>query len=192
MMHGRLVRGRRSWLALAGAAILVAGCGASGESPAASAEPPEASAPAASEAAGEAYVIDVATDPTLGEILVGEDGKTLYIFTKDSGGKSACNGDCASNWPPLVLDEGETVAAGDGVTGALATIARDDGATQVTYMGAPLYYFAADAAAGDVNGQGLNDVWFVATPAGTSGTSGGSPSGGDEYSRGGSSATATP
>jgi predicted lipoprotein with Yx(FWY)xxD motif len=153
--------------------------------------PPEASAPAASEEAGEAYVINVATDPTLGEILVGEGGKTLYVFTKDTGGKSVCNDDCASNWPPLVLEEGETVAGGDSVTGALATIARDDGAQQVTYMGAPLYYFAADAAAGDVNGQGVNDVWFVATPAGTSGSSGGTPTD-DEYSRGGSSPTATP
>jgi predicted lipoprotein with Yx(FWY)xxD motif len=187
-----LVPGRRSWVALAGAVLLVAGCGASGGSPTASAPAPEASGPAASEAAGEEYVINVATDPTLGDILVGEDGKTLYVFTKDSGGKSACNGDCATSWPPFVLEEDEEVVAGDGVTGALATIARDDGSLQVTYAGAPLYYFANDAAAGDVKGQGINDVWFVATPSGTSGSSGGSGTGGDEYSSGGSNPTATP
>ena len=66
---------------------------------------------------GEAYEVDTATDATLGAILVGEDGMTLYIFKKDSGGKSACNGDCATKWPPFVLEEDETVTAGDGVTG---------------------------------------------------------------------------
>ena len=38
---------------------------------------------------------------------------------------------------------------------------RDDGATQIAFFGMPLYYFAADAAAGDVKGQGLNDKWYV-------------------------------
>ena len=174
---------------MAAAALFVAGCATTGGSPSTSAAAPEPSAPAASEAAGEVYTVEVATDPTLGAILVGEDGKTLYVFTKDSAGKSVCNGDCATKWPPFVLEDDETVAGGDGVTGTLATVARDDGAMQVTYDGAPLYYFAADAAAGDVNGQGLNDVWFVATPTGSSSSTGG----GDEYSRGGgSSASPTP
>ena len=192
MVDGTWIRSRRSWLAVAGTSLLLVGCGASGGSPSPSAAAPEPSAPAASEAAGEAYVVNVATDPTLGSILVGEDGKTLYVFTKDTGGKSVCNGDCATAWPPFVVEADETVTPGAGVTGALATIARDDGALQVTYAGAPLYYFAADAAAGDVKGQGVNDVWFVATPSGTSG-SGASPStGSDEYSRGGSNASPTP
>ena len=188
-MHTYLIRGRRSLMAMAGAALLVAGCATTGGSPPASVVAPESSAPAASEAAGGVYTVEVATDPTLGDILVGEDGKTLYVFTKDTGGKSVCNGDCATAWPPFVLEGDETVAGGDGVTGALATIARDDGAMQVTYDGAPLYYFGKDAAAGDVKGQGLNGVWFVATPTGSSSSTGG----GNEYSRGGgSSASPTP
>ncbi len=187
MVGGARIRSRSSLFVMAGAALLLAACGASGGSPSPSQEAPAASAPA-----GEAYEVDTATDATLGAILVGEDGKTLYIFKKDSGGKSACNGDCATKWPPFVLEEDETVTAGDGVTGALATIARDDGSMQVTYDGAPLYYFAADSAAGDVKGQGLNDVWFVATPAGSGGTESASPSGGDEYTRGGGGASATP
>lgn len=188
MEIGARIRGRSSLVVMAGAALLLAACGASGGSPSPSAEAPS---PAASSETGEAYEVDTATDATLGAILVGEDRKTLYIFKKDSAGKSACNGDCATKWPPFVLQEDETVTAGEGVTGTLASIVRDDGTKQVTYDGAPLYYFAADSAAGDIKGQGLNDVWFVATPTGSGGSVSASPSGGDEYSRGGG-ASATP
>lgn len=99
----------------------------------------------------------------LGDILVDGDGNTLYMFVPDAQGASACYDECASNWPPLV---GE-VAAGDGADDSLlGSVARDDGSEQVTYDGWPLYYFAADAAPGDVNGQGVNDVWFVLSPGG--------------------------
>ncbi len=50
------------------------------------------------------------------------------------------------------------------MTGTLATITRDDGTTQVTYNGAPLYYFAADEKAGDSAGQGVGGIWFIAAP----------------------------
>ena len=60
----------------------------------------------------------------------------------------------------------QTVKAGDGVTGTFATVKRDDGTTQVTYAGAPIYYFAKDTKAGDVTGQGVGGVWFVAAVAG--------------------------
>jgi len=120
---------------------------------------------AASEAAGggSAYEVDVASGAA-GKFLTGEDGKTLYIFKKDSPNTSACTGDCATNWPPFTLEADETLKAGTGVGGALTTFARADGTMQVAYNGAPLYYFAADKAAGDTNGQGLNNVWFVAAP----------------------------
>ena len=96
--------------------------------------------------------------------LTGEDGKTLYVFKKDGPGVSACSGDCATNWPPFTIAANDTLAPGAGVTGALATFKRDDGTMQVTYNGAPLYYFAADKAAGDTNGQGIGGNWFVAAP----------------------------
>ena len=105
-----------------------------------------------------------ATDAKAGTFLVGEDGKTLYVFTKDSPGTSVCSGDCATSWPPFTLDAGEATKAGTGVSGALATITRADGKAQVTYNGAPLYYFAADKKAGDVTGQGVGGVWFAAKP----------------------------
>ena len=114
---------------------------------------------------GEDYPLAVAT-VSAGQTLTGEDGKTLYIFTKDTkgSGKSVCNGDCATNWPPLLVDELDEVKPDSAATGTLALITRDDGKTQLSYNGMPLYYFAADKAAGDTAGQGVGGVWFVANP----------------------------
>ncbi len=103
-------------------------------------------------------------DSSLGEIVVDADGTTLYLFAPDARGESTCYDQCEQNWPPLV---GE-VQAGDGIDASLlGTTTRTDGSVQVTYAGWPLYFFAADAAAGDTNGQGLNDVWWVVAPDGT-------------------------
>ncbi len=141
----------------------------SAPSVAASSAAPSSAAPSGSAAAGgEAYEIKTATAASItGPFLTGEDGKTLYIFKKDTqgSGKSTCSGDCAAKWPAFTVDDGEEAMAGDGVTASkISTITRDDGTKQVAYDGWPLYYFAADSAGGDVNGQGVGDVWFVATP----------------------------
>lgn len=99
----------------------------------------------------------------LGEILVDGEGRTLYMFVPDDQGDPTCTDDCAATWPPF---EGPATA-GDGADGGLlATATHPSGMTQVTYDGWPLYYFANDQAAGDTNGQGLNDVWFVLGPDG--------------------------
>jgi predicted lipoprotein with Yx(FWY)xxD motif len=109
----------------------------------------------------------VRTDPRAGAVVTGRDGMSLYIFTDDkTAGESACNGDCATNWPPLTVAVASDVSAGTGVSGALGTITRADGSLQVTLGGMPLYSFKGDAAAGDANGQGLNDVWYLASPTG--------------------------
>jgi predicted lipoprotein with Yx(FWY)xxD motif len=159
---------------VAGAAIIVAACSSSGgASPSAAAAASAASAAAST--AGEEYEVKKATDAKLGDYLVGEDGKTLYVFTKDTGGKSVCNDQCATNWPPFTLETGETVKAGDGVTGTFASVKRDDGKMQVTYDGAPIYYFAKDTKAGDLAGQGVGGVWFVAAVAGGPGGASGAP-----------------
>jgi predicted lipoprotein with Yx(FWY)xxD motif len=127
-------------------------------------------APASMAPAGD--TLGVGNDPELGAYVTGEDGMALYIFKPDEGKDSSqCNGECAINWPPLSAE----LAAGAGITGELGTITRDDGSTQVTLGGWPLYYFIGDEAAGDVNGQGVNDVWYLAAPDGTAvGAGGGS------------------
>jgi predicted lipoprotein with Yx(FWY)xxD motif len=129
--------------------------------------------------AGGGLAIGTASSP-LGTFLTGPDGRTLYVFAKDSANTSSCTASCADNWPPLTVAAGQQPQAGGGVTGTLATLSRPDGATQVSYNGLPLYYFKGDAKAGDTNGQGVGGVWFVAGaaggPLGSSAPASGAPS----------------
>jgi predicted lipoprotein with Yx(FWY)xxD motif len=114
------------------------------------------------EAAADSATLVVA-DTEFGNIITDGEGMTLYIFTPDEQGDPTCNDACADNWPPLIGD----VSAGDGVdAGLLGTASRDDGSEQVTYNGWPLYHFAQDSTAGDIKGQGVQDVWFVISDQG--------------------------
>jgi len=105
------------------------------------------------------------TEGALGTFLADGSGVTLYLFSVDEPGVSNCDADCLAVWPPLLTD-GDPAVGGAADPALIGTIVRDDGSAQVTYGGWPLYYFAADAAPGDVNGQGVNDVWFVVSPSG--------------------------
>lgn len=103
----------------------------------------------------------------LGRILVDRQGRTLYLFEKDAGRSSSCYGACASIWPPLTTTAAPKTAGG--LTGRLGTTKRTDGTTQVTYNGHPLYTYAGDSAAGQTNGEGLDQFgggWDVLAPNG--------------------------
>jgi predicted lipoprotein with Yx(FWY)xxD motif len=114
-------------------------------------------------AAGDATV--TVADSSFGEIVADAEGNTLYVFLPDEGGASTCYDDCEAAWPPLTVDG---TPAGDGVDASLlGTVEREDGSMQVTLDGWPLYFFSGDEAAGDTNGQGLNEVWYVVAPDGT-------------------------
>lgn len=93
-------------------------------------------------------------------VLTNAEGMTLYVFDKDAAGsgKSACNGDCASNWPPLM------VTAGDKASGDYSIVIRDDGSRQWAYKGKPLYRWAKDQKPGDATGDGVKNVWHAAKP----------------------------
>jgi predicted lipoprotein with Yx(FWY)xxD motif len=93
-------------------------------------------------------------------VLTDATGMTLYTFDKDAAGsgKSACNGGCAKNWPPLAAAEGAK-AAGD-----YSIVARDDGSRQWAYKGKPLYLWVKDQKPGDRSGDGVNKVWHAAKP----------------------------
>jgi predicted lipoprotein with Yx(FWY)xxD motif len=106
--------------------------------------------------------IDVAVSHTgAGDALAGAGGMTLYVFKNDTDGTSTCTGDCAATWPPF-LGDGSQVNVSDGVTGTFGTATRDDGSSQVTHGGQPLYYYSGDKAAGDSMGDGIGGVWSIA------------------------------
>lgn len=90
--------------------------------------------------------------------LTNTTGMTLYVFDKDSAGKSACNGDCAVKWPPLIA------AVNDKASGDYSIINRDDGARQWAFKGKPLYLWFKDQKPGDTSGDGVNNVWHTARP----------------------------
>ena len=101
----------------------------------------------------------------LGEAIVDQNGMTLYLFTKDTKKKaSACNGDCAKTWPP-VLSKGKVELQGID-SKLLGSIKRQDGTEQVTVGGWPVYNFSKDLKPGDANGMGGNGTWFVIEPNG--------------------------
>jgi predicted lipoprotein with Yx(FWY)xxD motif len=144
-------------------ALAAAGCSSSGASPSA-APPGTAGGTPATVAAATVAV----ANSGLGQVLVNAQGRTLYLFQKDSGTTSACSGACATAWPPLLVSGQPT--AGSGANAALlGTSQRSDGGTQVTYNGHPVYLFTQDQKPGDTNGQGVNAFgasWFALTPAG--------------------------
>jgi predicted lipoprotein with Yx(FWY)xxD motif len=104
----------------------------------------------------------------LGRILVNSRGRTLYLFAKDRNGKSACSGQCAKYWPPLLARGKPT--AGPGVKRSLIrTTRRGDGKLQLTYNRHPLYTFALDGRAGQTNGQRMSAFgarWYAVSAVG--------------------------
>ncbi|WP_370156328.1 hypothetical protein [Ferrovibrio sp.] len=99
-------------------------------------------------------------ETAIGTVLVDAKGMTLYTFDRDATpGKSVCNGQCAQNWPPLM------VPAGAEATGDWSVVTRDDGSKQWAYKGKPLYGWVKDQKPGDTTGDGfLNGAWHVAKP----------------------------
>ncbi|HEV8556138.1 MAG TPA: hypothetical protein VGR06_07055 [Actinophytocola sp.] len=105
-------------------------------------------------------------DSEVGPILVDGSGRTLYGFTRDRDKSSNCDADCIAVWPALTSSA--PASAGDrAVTSLLGQAGPAEGAAQVTYGEWPLYYYVGDAVAGDLNGQGIDDEWFVVAPDGS-------------------------
>ena len=158
------------------AGLMLAACGSSGSgSSTPQSSPPGATAsPAASSPAsapeGSAATVSLKSVKDIGDpALVGPDGKTVYLFEGDKGGKPTCTGACAGIWPPVTASGMPT--AGSGLDQALlGTVKRADGSTQVTFAGHPLYYYSGDATAGSAKGQGLKAFgaeWYVLSAKGS-------------------------
>ncbi len=141
---------------LAATAVLAAACSSGQSSPTTT----KATA-AASSASTKSVKLAAVTLPSVGSVLTGPNGRTLYYFTTDSGSSTSCTGQCAAVWPPLVVPSGARPALSSGVSGTIGTATRPDGSTQVTYDGHLVYYYQGDTAAGQDKGQGVDGTWFV-------------------------------
>lgn len=175
------MRGRRIVIVMVAAATLLAACGSDSPSTGASGAGASTTSPAKTPAAGGggAYgpapstgkaatgtstsTVSVAHSDSFGDILVGPNGKTLYVFDKDSGTTTACTGGCVPTWPPLTAASQPT--GGPGVNADELSTADGAAPDQVVYHGHLLYYFAGDAGPGDVNGVKI-PAWYPVSPSG--------------------------
>lgn len=150
--------------------LLLAACGGGGgaEDDQAGGDTPSAEETMDEGDGAEAEATVMVSETSLGPVLTDAEGMTLYMFDPDMQGESTCYDACEDAWPVLAVEEEGAEVAGEGADQALmGTTERTDGTYQVTYDDWPLYYFAQDAAPGDVNGQGANDVWWVIDATGT-------------------------
>ena len=149
-------RTRLAALAFGAAAVVgVAGCGGGGGGVYGSGSGSSSNTPGSTSSGASSIEV---SSTSLGKVVTDGAGRTLYMYTPDPKGKSVCDDSCAAAWPPL---QGKP-AAGSGADATLiGSIKRSDGSPQGTYAGRPLYYYAGDSAAGDVIGQGIQNIWWV-------------------------------
>ena len=166
------------WIVLAAGVLAFAGCG-EGEEPAPSADDGSMKRPRAAQGKEEGTATGRPPAPPakgttitlrgseFGTMLFDSKKQAIYIFERDRTRQSACYGECAQAWPPLLTD-GKPVA-GKGVRGSLlGTIERRDGKRQVTYAGKPLYFYAHEAP-GEVRCHNVHlngGLWWVVGPDG--------------------------
>ena len=151
--------------------VAFAGCGeddeSSGDDQAAATTETQAvtTTPAEAPATGGGTTIKTA-DSQYGPVLFDGADQAIYYFDREKSSKSECYGACAEAWPP-VLTKGEPLAANGARAGNLGTTQRDDGTTQVTYDGRPLYYY--DEPPGEVschNVEEFGGLWLAVQPDG--------------------------
>ncbi len=97
------------------------------------------------------------TGVSFGGVLADDAGRTMYVFGNDEAGVSSCYDECAASWPPVAAG----LVAGDNIDVTVGSNARSDGGEQLTVNERPVYLFSGDSQPGDINGQGLSDLWFV-------------------------------
>lgn len=109
--------------------------------------------------------LSIADNAGLGHHLVDAEGRALYVFLNDENGVSNCTDACLESWP-AVLTEGRAITSPGLVPGFVGSLERDNGTTQVTFRGHPLYYFTGDTEPGDLLGQARAELWYVLSPTG--------------------------
>lgn len=149
------------------------------QTPPAAATQPTTSAPASEDNTSAANMpaqapngsdLGVAQSADHGKYVVDGTGKTVYMLDKDNATTSTCHDACATQWPPLLAQNGTPKAMDPALDdGSITVIQRKDGTQQVAYGGHPLYHYSQDTAAGQLNGAGKDDPyghWSVLTPEG--------------------------
>ena len=106
-----------------------------------------------------AQAIQIKTSSTGVNYLTDDKGMTLYYYTLDTNGQSACYGPCATAWP---LFNPDSISVADGLdASAFSYVTRSDGTRQVAYNGWPLYYWVNDKQPGDMTGEDVHHVWYI-------------------------------
>ncbi|MEV4808747.1 COG4315 family predicted lipoprotein [Micromonospora avicenniae] len=148
---------RTPMIILGGALIATTAACGSTSGPAGQGAPITAGGPSA----GHQNVVGVQVEESsLGPILTDQNGRTLYAFRNDKGGTSSCTDECVATWPALISRVPATTGTGASRE-LLSQTDRAEGTSQATYGDWPLYYYAGDVGPGDVDGQGVDDLWFV-------------------------------
>jgi predicted lipoprotein with Yx(FWY)xxD motif len=163
------------------AAVVVAACSSAGSTSSTSTPSSPSSAPAAapaspagasssgSAASSSGGTVITTAKSSAGTFLTNGSGRAVYLWVKDTGDMSNCNGACAGAWPPVTTTSTAT-ASGSAMASDIGTITRSDGTKQVTYDGHPLYYFSGDSGPGTATGQGSDGFgakWWLVAPTGS-------------------------
>jgi len=174
-------------IALAG---LVAACGGSGGG-GYGVQPRQAAGGQQPAAAAHGPAVTARKVPHVGLVLVDRTGKTIYSTEQEAHGKILCTGSCLGFWFPVSVASGTRPHATAGLSGTFGTIRRtDDGVTQLTYNGRPLYTFRLDQGPGELHGNNFSDqfggrsfTWQVVGANGSvpSASQSAKPSGGYSY-----------
>ncbi len=152
------------------AAVVVAACSSAGSTSSTSTPSTPSSAPAStapaspagasssgSAAGASGGTVITTAKSSAGTFLTNSSGRAVYLWVKDTGDMSTCNGACAGAWPP-VTTTGTATATGSAKASDIGTITRSDGTKQVTYDGHPLYYFSGDSGPGTASRAGQRRV----------------------------------
>jgi predicted lipoprotein with Yx(FWY)xxD motif len=153
---------RTKWIAAGVVALglVLSACSSSSKTSAGASASTAATTPTT---AANAALVAVANNPKFGSLLVGSNGRTLYLLETEKGTTSDCTGACAQIWPALTASGQPTGASG--VDAARLSKATGQVSNQVVYNGHLLYFFSGDAAPGDVKGTGIPH-WYPVSPAG--------------------------
>ena len=155
--------------ALAGTGLLLLSACGSGGYHTSSASTSGSNAGSSSSGEGSTSTGPVSVGTTdVGKALVDPQGKTLYVFARDSVGHSACDAECLPYWPPVPGADAPHGSAS--MVAKFGTLERSGGVRQLTVNGYPVYTYVGDSAPGQANGQGTNlsgGLWWVVSPSGS-------------------------